>query len=234
MSCGVYKIENLINGKVYIGQSINIKRRWRAHRTSKKQSSLLSKDIFKYGVKNFSFCILEECDEGDLHQRERFYVKQFNSFYNGYNMTTGGAGSHNHELKLSNDDILEIHLLLKESEMSQQCISDIFNVGEDTISEINKGKSRRLESITYPIRKIEKKRFFCKDCRVEVSYGATRCLECNNLFSQKTTRPTKEILEKELKEFNFLKVAKLYGVSDTAVRKWCKSYGISTSSKDYK
>ena len=45
---GIYKIENKINGKIYIGQSINIERRWSEHcRKSKK--SLISKAIFEFG-----------------------------------------------------------------------------------------------------------------------------------------------------------------------------------------
>lgn len=40
--------------------------------------------------------------------------------------------------------------------------------------------------------------------------------------------------KQELKETNFSKVGQKYGVSDNAVRKWCKAYGLSTKSSDYK
>ena len=47
-------------------------------------------------------------------------------------------------------------------------------------------------------------------------------------------RPSKEYLEKELRESNFVAVGKKYGVTDNTIRKWCKNYGMSTSAKDYK
>lgn len=71
--CGIYKIENLINHKVYIGQSINIKIRWKNHlKVSKNPNSNcyeypLYKAFRKYGINNFSFEILEECSKDNLN-----------------------------------------------------------------------------------------------------------------------------------------------------------------------
>ena len=58
MSCGIYKITNKVNGKIYIGQSINIERRW-AEERGNKDKSLVEQDIQTYGVNNFVFEILE-------------------------------------------------------------------------------------------------------------------------------------------------------------------------------
>ena len=86
---GIYKIENLINGKVYIGQSVNIKERWNEHklinsRTSKdalkKQKYPLYLAFQKYGLENFSFEVLEECSLEDLDTKEQFYIKKYNSY----------------------------------------------------------------------------------------------------------------------------------------------------------
>jgi group I intron endonuclease len=61
MTCGIYKIENLVNGKIYIGQSVDIEARWAAHRsTSLKSQQPLYRAIRKYGLDNFAFSILEE------------------------------------------------------------------------------------------------------------------------------------------------------------------------------
>lgn len=93
--CGIYKITNLINGKVYIGQSIDIKRRWQDHRNKKywrKRDYVLYRAFYKYGIENFSFEVLECCGMSDLDEREIFYIQKYNSFYKGYNMTTGGQG----------------------------------------------------------------------------------------------------------------------------------------------
>ncbi len=56
--CGVYSIVNKINGKEYIGQSIDIERRWKQHRYGK-GSLILTNAIKKYGLNNFEFEILE-------------------------------------------------------------------------------------------------------------------------------------------------------------------------------
>lgn len=57
MTCGIYKIENLINHKIYIGQSIEIERRLQKHKTIK-DDLYIHRAIQKYGVKNFSFDII--------------------------------------------------------------------------------------------------------------------------------------------------------------------------------
>lgn len=59
--CGIYQITNLINGKIYIGQSIDIERRWNQHRYGK-GSLILRNAINKYGIDNFNFQILEEIE----------------------------------------------------------------------------------------------------------------------------------------------------------------------------
>jgi group I intron endonuclease len=68
---GIYKITNLINGKIYIGQSNNIKRRFGEHqRLGYKSRILVDKAIAKYGVNNFSYEVLEECPLEKLNERE--------------------------------------------------------------------------------------------------------------------------------------------------------------------
>lgn len=52
MSCGIYKIENLINHKIYIGQSINIEKRFLVHKTSN-DGCYIHNAIQKYGIMNF-------------------------------------------------------------------------------------------------------------------------------------------------------------------------------------
>jgi len=91
MSCGIYKIENLINHKCYIGQSINIEKRWYDHKHSIDNFAIHSA-MKKYGIENFSFEIVEECNEKDLDKKECFWIQEFNSLVpNGYNMVEGGS-----------------------------------------------------------------------------------------------------------------------------------------------
>ena len=89
---GIYKIQNLINGKVYIGQIINIERRFHQHKYDDSQNSVIHRTIKKYGIENFSFEVIEECNYKDLDEREIFWIKYYNSSNknNGYNLTLGG------------------------------------------------------------------------------------------------------------------------------------------------
>lgn len=94
---GIYKIENKINGKVYIGQSKNIEHRWKVHISrfkSKKYDGKLYRAFRKYGIENFKFEILHECEEKQLDQLEMFYISKYNSYECGYNSTLGGGGAH--------------------------------------------------------------------------------------------------------------------------------------------
>lgn len=78
MKCGIYKITNLINGKCYIGQSVDIERRWREEKYAahserdEEYDSPKCRAIRKYGIENFSFDIIEECDINQLNQREGY------------------------------------------------------------------------------------------------------------------------------------------------------------------
>jgi group I intron endonuclease len=96
--CGIYKIENLINGKIYIGQSVDIQYRFRNHKSesfnpkSNAYDTAIHRAIRKYGVDNFSFDVVEECDQDELREREIYWINYYNSFGVGYNLTSGGEG----------------------------------------------------------------------------------------------------------------------------------------------
>lgn len=92
---GVYKITNLVNGKVYIGSSRNIKKRITDHFKPSKISSRIKyplyQDISKYGRKNFRIEILEECRIENLEELETKYIQQ----YFGENCYNVSETSHN-------------------------------------------------------------------------------------------------------------------------------------------
>lgn len=90
---GIYKITNKINNKIYIGQSRDIKRRWKEHkRLSKTRKTLIQKAIYKYGIENFDFEVLEECSVDCLDELEIYYIKLYDSTNRniGYNIASGG------------------------------------------------------------------------------------------------------------------------------------------------
>lgn len=87
---GIYKITNKLNGRVYIGESRNIKRRIRDH---KKGGQLqINKDIKALGKEHFLFEIVELCDESVLDEREIYYISKFDARnpQKGYNIARGG------------------------------------------------------------------------------------------------------------------------------------------------
>ena len=92
---GIYKITNVINHKIYIGQSKDIKRRWQQHiRASQdiNHSSYFNPlyvDFRKYGIENFQFEIcetIENYDKKKLDALELFYMKKYDTLKSGYNI----------------------------------------------------------------------------------------------------------------------------------------------------
>lgn len=157
--CGIYKITNTVNGKVYIGQSIHIKQRWKGHKKDafwEKGANYdypLYKAMRKYGYENFEFEVLEECPKEDLNNREQFYIQQYQSSKRkyGYNQTLGGD-TKEHTQKLSEKDIDKILERLKTSYDSANIICKEFGVGATLIRDINRGDIYYRESESYPIR----------------------------------------------------------------------------------
>lgn len=119
---GIYKITNKINNKSYIGQSKNIEKRFDNHKqrafvnteNNKEYDKALYRAFRKYGLENFSFEILEECQEKDLLEKEKNWIRELDTFRNGYNETEGGEGVFNQECEnhpkttLTNEDVYKI------------------------------------------------------------------------------------------------------------------------------
>lgn len=107
---GIYEILNKVNGKRYIGQSISIKDRLSNHKCqltrvtrSKDCNRHLYNAVSKYGIRSFSFSIIEECIADKLDERELHWIKYFNTTNRdfGYNLRTdiGGRGFTHEETK---------------------------------------------------------------------------------------------------------------------------------------
>jgi group I intron endonuclease len=98
---GIYKITNTVNGKVYIGQSVNIYARWKVHKTGyvhEKSCRRLHSAMKSYGIDKFSFEIIEitSNDKNILNSLEKKYIKKYHTFIDdpkcqGYNLTDGGG-----------------------------------------------------------------------------------------------------------------------------------------------
>ena len=71
-------------------------------------------------------------------------------------------------------------------------------------------------------------------CGEEISYDAKQCRKCYIISKQIVDRPTKEELLELIKTTPFLTIGKQYGVTDNAIRKWCKAYDLPFRQKDIK
>ena len=236
MSCGIYKITNIVNGHAYIGQSINIEERWKNHRCHPKEHSQypLYRAFEKYGMENFKFEIIELCSQEELNEREIFYIQKYGTYGHGYNQTRGGQGS-TRAVKLSDEDIATIYDLLRNSKLTQKEIAARYKVGEDTISEINNGKTRINFDVEYPIRVNIKPKPKCEICgSILKTREATICRECAYKKQRKCERPSREELKKLIRTTSFLQIGRQYGVSDNAIRKWCILYGLPSKKTEIK
>lgn len=86
MNCGIYQLENLINGHIYIGQSSDIVGRKREHRYKLKnglhENPYLQNAVRKYGIGNFFFSILLYCDPFNLSLYEQMCIDNLKPEYN--------------------------------------------------------------------------------------------------------------------------------------------------------
>lgn len=251
--CGIYKIENLITHHVYIGQSVDIISRWRRHKDDYKKGEKdypLYQAIRKYGIENFSFEVIEECLRSQLDEREQYWIKYYDSYYNGYNQTLGGQGASGHGIFLNKETVSLIRQELLIGEKTNSEIGQIFGVSENTISGINTGYYWREDDIDYPIRKtniyktnvckvnaLSKETRYCSNCGEIISFrnGSGLCRKCASILKRKVARPSKEELFSFLiqNQGNFTLVGRHFGVSDNTIRKWCKRYNIPYHSADY-
>ena len=92
--CGIYKITNRITNQCYIGQSVDIALRFKNHIKSglgidNSPTNKLYNAMLEYGILNFSFELLEECQRGLLNEKERYWIDMYNSNNVGYNSTLG-------------------------------------------------------------------------------------------------------------------------------------------------
>jgi group I intron endonuclease len=95
---GIYSINNLINGKCYVGSAVNIKVRWNTHKHTLKFNCHKNKHLQsawnKYGKDNFEYKILElVSDLEKLISREQYWIDQLSAFTYGYNMKPKAGSS---------------------------------------------------------------------------------------------------------------------------------------------
>lgn len=164
----IYKITNLIDGKVYIGQTNNPNNRWKEHCrlgsctyiNNKHKSSHLYLAMKKYGIENFSFQVIEEVS-AFYNEREVYWIQYYNSYLDktkGYNLTIGGEDP---PVKLGEDSPFSIFSNVCVEQIQQDLAKNIKSYDEicneytcsmSYLTLINAGKIRRDNNLIYPLR----------------------------------------------------------------------------------
>ena len=143
---------------VYVGQTINLQNRHYKHfkidpydETLREYNYPLSRGIRKYGEDAYELIILEDnLAKEELNDREKYWIAFYNTYYNGYNQSLGGANP----VMVTYDELVidKIIYLLRNTNKSFQEIADITSVSITHISNINTGDRRKRDDISYPIR----------------------------------------------------------------------------------
>lgn len=131
----IYKIENKLNGKKYIGQTIKtLEKRFSQHQHNYNKPYFSQLSLYqafnKYGLENFSFEEIEQVPNELLDEREKYWISYYNSYYDGYNSTLGGRATSLYEWDV--DDIIEKYHQLK----SARKVAELVGCDHSTIDRI--------------------------------------------------------------------------------------------------
>lgn len=206
-------MENKINGKIYIGSSINVSSRWNEHRRTLNNNThhnkYLQRSWEKYGKDSFNFSIIEIVDNTEnLLAREQFYLDHFQCYLpaNGYNNSRTAGNclgvKHSDETKKK---MSESSKGFKHSEESRRKMS---------LAQKGKNKGRKCSDETK--RKLS-----------EVGKGRKRSKEYNDLFTQRQIGSLNRMAI--LNEENVIAIKLLLRFSELTQTEIGNIYGVSFS-----
>lgn len=209
---GIYKITNLLNEQSYIGLSVNIEKRWLKHKSNyqnlnnKEYEKTLYRAFRKYGIENFSFEVLEECDQTELSNREIYWISYYNTFANGYNETPGGEiiciGGENHpNHKLTEKDIKIIRNYYNNKARKK----DIFTLYKDRIGEsgFNKiWKGETWKNIMPEVYTEENKKFHKNNTANKGSSNGRSKMTEQEVYEIRLRRKNGENIQEVYKDYN--------------------------------
>lgn len=97
MTGSIYKITNILNGKMYIGKTLHsIQKRFQEHIKDSQKVRYDKRPLYdamnKYGIENFELALVENAEAELLDEREKYWIEYYDTYKNGYNATLGGEG----------------------------------------------------------------------------------------------------------------------------------------------
>lgn len=178
MSNLIYAYKKISENRiVYVGQTCNIQERHKAHMqydpfniNNREYDYPLSRGIRKYGEEAYELIILEDnLTKEQLNEREIYWIRYYDTCFNGYNQTLGGA--YPAKPTFSDNKIDQVISMLQDESYSYQDIIDKTGISLTHIYNINTGKRRARPELTYPIRKSNAKgtkglKFSPEECKI--------------------------------------------------------------------
>lgn len=212
MSVGVYRIKNMINGKIYIGSSLYAEQRMRRHKSNlnagKHHSIHLQRSWDKHGASAFEFELLEVVEEENLLAREQFYMDLYKPEFNIYPTAGSSFGyKHSEETRLKykaaqaarpKEVNTKISLSNKGKKRTKEAIENYRNVYR------NKTDEEKLSTVT-PMLKARK--------GIPVSEAGKGRIAASNMRQFKVVSPDGEEFEIE----NLTKFCKQRGLDRTCM-----------------
>ena len=170
---GIYMCTCNINGKSYIGQSCDVKLR-KCHHLSQLRNNNHFNQYFqnaynKYKEYNFSWTVLEYCNEEDLDDREMYWIAYYNTYKEGFNANEGGAANRHFD---------------RTDEFKQKMstiIKDVWFVSDDRRKEL----SDKMSGENNPM--------FGKFGALNPAYGKDHSGEKSGMYGKKHTEEAKEL-----------------------------------------
>src|SRR5699024_10566995 len=98
--------------------------------------------ILKYGGDNFSWGVLDYCDNNNLNEKEIYYIKKYDTFEKGYNSTIGGNNFQETNIKYEDSKIKELIKDIIETDISYKDLSNKYNIYYSTVCKIAAKKVR--------------------------------------------------------------------------------------------
>lgn len=156
MTIGIYAIYwEQDDSRVYIGQSINIKRRQKWH-----LDSLIDGTHYNYKLIDAYnlwgtpvFYTVQECEESELDDLEIIWIEEFNSIHKGYNITSGGVsgrGLNHSQSKYSKFTLLRVFSLLYSTILPYKRVAELARVNIYLVHNIAAGNSHLWLKSEYP------------------------------------------------------------------------------------
>jgi len=141
---GIYRIINIINGKIYIGSSINVRKRKNLHfsrlRKNTHECKHLQSAFNKYGEENFKFEIIEYVkDKNKLIEREQYWIDNLKPYDRTIGYNSRKIAENNLHTKRSEEDRIKCGLASKGKKMSEEA--------KDKIRLYQKGRKKSPETL---------------------------------------------------------------------------------------